>query len=120
MGLWNARNGSMVRHLSNNRSITDILFPEMSAEARLRVERFRQTWVERNGPIDLTKYYTSRWPRSEQLALIELDFNAYLSGLPAFFQNMLHDMITDASLRGEMADLPKQYVEQFMGSSRRR
>jgi hypothetical protein len=92
-------------------TLSDLLFPAISPIIRVDIDEYRRSWERANGPVDLTQYYTSRWPKEEQVALIRMDFDAYLKGLPPYFRAMLAGTV-NAELAGAAG--PEWFIHTYM------
>lgn len=77
------------------------------------LDQHRIAWEHKHGPVDVTKYYTSRWPIAQQNALYAVDFKAYFDGLPPFLQSFLRDKVSRAAHDGKMDDMPSEYIRLY-------
>ena len=113
--------GQYVSHnpLRSN-TLTAILCPYLSREVGARLETYRLRWEDVNGPTDLTKYYSSRWPQPEQVALIRTDFRAYVSALPPFLVDWIDRDLRAALEAGPSAEIADKFIRLFnLGGSPR-
>ena len=94
-------------------TITNVLFPYLSRDVCIRLEAFRLQWEEVNGVTDLTKYYSSRWPRDQQVALIRRDFQAYVRALPLFFVDWIDRDLHAAVQAGPSSEISDKFICLF-------
>ncbi len=82
-------------HRGGPPTLASMLYPHAEPKDQAALEACRKKWEEENGPTDLTRRYTSLWPASQQRHLIEIDPNAWLSGIPGFAQEFLKEKMTN-------------------------
>jgi hypothetical protein len=65
-------------------TLAETLFYLSDPSRRQELERFRVKYEKLNGSTDLTKRYTSTWPKAEQDWIFEHHTKEWFDGLPRF------------------------------------
>lgn len=103
----------MAKHTPRKPTISELLVPWADDDQLADLETYRIQWEQRHGPVDLTRYYTSRWPSREQDTLYRIDFKAYFEALPTFVQDMIRDRVRTAAREGRGDDLADEYIRLY-------
>lgn len=101
-------------------TLAEHLFRLPTLELRKELEGYLQRWEARHGPVDLTKYYTSMWPRNDQVALMAHHPKRYFDGLPEFVQDYMRHKMESYALEGNLDDAPQTYQTLFVQGLMRR
>ena len=94
-------------------SISQLLVPWADDDLLQQLEQSRIAWEKRNGPTDLTRRYTSMWPRNDRDALAAINPQAFFDGLPQFFQQLLRTSARQAARNGSLDDLPDTIIRLY-------
>lgn len=94
-------------------SVAALLYPECSPGQLEALEEYRVVWERRNGPTDLTRYYTSRWPKLDQAKLYKASPAQYYHGLPPFVRDFILRGMEQAAREGSLDRFPDEYIELF-------
>jgi hypothetical protein len=70
-------------------------------------------WETVNGAVNLTQYFSSRWPYNEQIALIRSDFDAYVRALPPFFVDMIQADLDKARAAADPVTTAESFIDLF-------
>ena len=81
---------------------------------RLELEQYRQEFEAINGPTDLTRRYTSMWPRDQEDWLFQNATKHWFDGLPLFVRAYLCGKMDIAVEEGRMDDMPDELVRLYM------
>lgn len=103
-------------------TLAQILFPLPTLQLQRELEKYRTNYEARFGKTDLTKYYTSQWPRELQNWLTQEHPRHYYDGLPPFVKAWLREKMQAASRAGNYDDasdaLLRMYVSGHMNQER--
>jgi hypothetical protein len=79
-----------------------------------QLEEYRIEFEAVYGPTNLTKRYTSTWPKAQQAWLIEHDTKAYFDGLPPFYKAYLRGKMELHARGGTLDDMPDSLLRLFV------
>jgi hypothetical protein len=85
-------------------------------DARRELEDFRIKFEAEFGPTDLTKRYTSTWPKPEQNWLIKHHPKRYWDGLPPFAQGFLRQKMVTARRLGKLDDVSDDSMKLYLAA----
>ena len=94
-------------------TIADMLFPLSNPLSRTQLEDFRLSYEKAYGPTDLTKRYTSTWPRDQQSWLLKYQTKMYFEGLPSFAKAWIKGKLMGAAEAGTLDDMPENFLRLF-------
>ena len=96
------------------RTISDHLAYFPHPQTRATVEEFRLAWERENGPVDLTRRYTSQLPPDEADWLIEHDPKRYFDGLPEFVKWYLRELFKANARNGSLDSITSPLMIVFV------
>jgi hypothetical protein len=91
-----------------------ILYYSPNPNTRRLLEEYRIKFEAVHGPTDLTKRYTSTWPRAQQNWLIKHDVKRWFDGLPPFGKAYLRGIMEIEAGKGKLDDMPDDLVRLFI------
>jgi hypothetical protein len=100
-------------------TIAALLVPDTDVRLTAALDRHRIAYEESHGPTDLTRYYTSRWPRAEREKMMRLDFKKYFDGLPEFFQDFLSMLMQRKARDGALDDMHEKLIQLYCSGGMR-
>lgn len=107
------------RQPSRYATVTAVLVPYACAREVAALDLFRIAWEREHGPVDMSKYYSCRWPHREQEQLCKIDFKRYFEALPAFFQDFIRHETALAAKNGALDDMPDHFIRLYLGNKMR-
>ncbi|HEV3304439.1 MAG TPA: hypothetical protein VG055_32615 [Planctomycetaceae bacterium] len=84
---------------------------------RRELEQFRKDYEAINGPTDLTRRYTSTWPKAEREWLFQNDTKRWFEGLPPFARAYLRGKMEMAARDGDLDDMPDKLLRLFVSGA---
>ena len=81
------------------------------AAKRQELEQFRIEYESLNGPTDLTRRYTSTWPKPQQDWMYENHTNLWFDGLPPFAKAYIRGQM---ELPGSLDDMPDRLIRLYV------
>lgn len=85
-----------------------------TAALKLELQQYLDGWEKINGPVDLTRYYTSRLPVADQNFLLLNAPERYFDGLPRFVQDFIRAKMDLAKAQGKADDMPSIYLRLYL------
>jgi hypothetical protein len=83
-------------------------------ELRVELENFRVAYEQQNGRTDLTRNYTSLWPKEKREWLFKNDPKSYFDGLPPFVKAYMVHKMKEAAGVGNLDDMPETYLMLYV------
>jgi hypothetical protein len=91
-----------------------IFYYSANPKIRRLLEHFRINFEALHGPTDLTKRYTSTWPRADQNWLINHDAMLWFDGLPPFGKAYVRRIMEIEAGTGKLDDMPDGLIQLFI------
>jgi hypothetical protein len=91
-----------------------IFYYSANPKIRRLLEQFRINFEALHGPTDLTKRYTSTWPRAHQNWLIDHDAKQWFDGLPPFGKAYVRRIMEIEAGTGKLDDMPDGLIRLFI------
>lgn len=95
-------------------TVAETLFYLADPAKRIELENFRVAYESHYGPTDLTRRYTSTWPKKDQEMLRKADIRLYFSGFPPFAKEFLVRALNSRLKTGKLDDTPDDILEFFL------
>lgn len=96
------------------RVVADLLWSGIKPSLRDQFREFVEEWENEHGPVDLCRYYTSRWPERERTKLFEADPAAYFDGLAAVMQSFIKGKFDQCRDAGKLDDQEPYYLRLYL------
>lgn len=97
------------------KTIAELLYRLPTQTLRDELEEYRMSWEQAHGRrVDLTRRYTSTWPREQQNFLFHTDPKRYYDGLPPFVQDYIKGKMMLYARDGALDDAPEEYMQMFV------
>ena len=94
-------------------TLAEMLFYLSDPAKRRELEEYRIEYEAVHGPTNLTKRYTSTWPREQQDWLITHDTKSYFDGLPPFAKAFLKGKMQAAAQEGDLDSMPANLLRLY-------
>lgn len=107
-------NGGDVQRTDLPETLAEALFPISDPAKRGELEDYRLRFEAVHGPTDLTRYYTSMWPRDRQNWLMDYDAKRWFDGLPLFAKAYLRGKMEMAAQEGNLDDMPDRFLRLYV------
>lgn len=101
-------------------TVAELLVYLPDPEKRKELEEFRVKYEALNGATDLTKHYTSMWPKPQQDWLFENHTKLWFDGLPPFAKAYLRGKMEIAANEGRLDDAPEKLLKLFVSGGMNR
>src|SRR2546423_1802768 len=102
-------------------SLAEMLFPHYGIDwiAGRELEQYRQEYETAFGPTDLTRRYTSTWPKDQQQWLVRHEPKAWFDGLPPFAKAYMRGKLDLAASRGGVDYVPDYLIRLYVSKEMR-
>lgn len=87
-------------------------FPNL--ERRRELEEYRIRFEAEHGPTDVTRIYTSMWPKAEREWLFKNDTKRWFGGLPPFAKGFLRDTMDVMASEGNLDSVPNRLLKLYV------
>ncbi len=96
------------------KTIAELVCYFATRQLRRKLEDFRIEWEIKNGPIDITRHYTSMLTSDEQEFLMKAEPKRYFDGLPTFVQDFIREAMREAAAEGSLDNMPSSFLRMYM------
>jgi hypothetical protein len=95
-------------------TLAETLFYIADPARRKELEEFRIKYEAAYGPTDLTRRYTSTWPKPDQDWLLTHEPKRWFDGLPGFVKAFVRGKMQLAAGDGRLDDMPDSFVRLYV------